>query len=96
MSLAKDKNATTDTPKLATVPMADVEQELDTSADGLSQAEAQRRLETYGYNELAEETLNPLVLAENSHPNGCCPGMIWNRSCLHGHKAENGQRIPLN
>jgi len=61
MSMEKDKNATTDKPKLATVPTSDLEQELNTSADGLSQAEAQRRLEKYGYNELAEETANPLL-----------------------------------
>jgi H+-transporting ATPase len=31
------------------------------TTDGLSQEEARRRLEQYGYNELAEETVNPLL-----------------------------------
>ncbi len=34
---------------------------LDLPAKGLSQAEATRRLEQYGYNELAEETSNPIL-----------------------------------
>jgi H+-transporting ATPase len=38
-----------------------LEAQLDTSPQGLSQAEAQRRLEQYGYNELAEETVNSLL-----------------------------------
>jgi len=59
--LAKDKSRKTDKPKLATLSMADVMQELDTSEQGLSKAEAQSRLGTYGYNELAEEKANQLL-----------------------------------
>jgi H+-transporting ATPase len=35
--------------------------QLQTSEDGLSQREATNRLQQYGYNELAEETKNPLI-----------------------------------
>ncbi len=59
--MTKNENATTDKPNLATVPMADLQHKLGTSPNGLSQAEAQRRLETYGSNELAKETVNPLL-----------------------------------
>jgi H+-transporting ATPase len=58
--LAK-KSTATEKPKLATLPVSDVEHELDTSTEGLSQAEAKSRLEKYGYNELAEEKENPLL-----------------------------------
>jgi H+-transporting ATPase len=43
------------------VPLDRLETQLQTSPNGLGQAEAQRRLEQYGYNELAEETANPLL-----------------------------------
>jgi H+-transporting ATPase len=39
----------------------ELESRLDTSLDGLTQAEAQRRLEKYGFNELVEEQVNPLL-----------------------------------
>jgi len=58
--LAK-KSAATEKPKLATLPLSDVEHELDTSPQGLDQAEAKSRLEKYGYNELGEEKENPLL-----------------------------------
>jgi H+-transporting ATPase len=45
----------------AELPLDKLEAQLGTSPQGLSLAEAQRRLETYGYNELAEETVNPLL-----------------------------------
>ncbi|MCY0906151.1 plasma-membrane proton-efflux P-type ATPase [Arthrobacter sp. H14-L1] len=48
-------------PDLASLPMADVLQQLDTSAEGLTQAEAAQRLSKYGPNEIAEHKSNPLL-----------------------------------
>jgi H+-transporting ATPase len=45
----------------AKLSLEKLEAQLDTSPQGISQAEAQRRLEQYGYNELAEEAVNPLL-----------------------------------
>jgi H+-transporting ATPase len=39
---------------LQTVPLAEVQRKLGSSADGLTQVEAQRRLTQYGPNEIAE------------------------------------------
>lgn len=47
--------------KAATLSLEELEAQLDTSPGGLSQAEAERRLEQYGHNELAEETTHPLL-----------------------------------
>ena len=47
--------------ELASLPMAELERRFDSSADGLSQAEAHERLEKYGYNELPEAHVNPLL-----------------------------------
>ena len=41
--------------------MSALETQLDTSADGLTQAEAATRLAKYGPNEIAEHTTNPLL-----------------------------------
>ncbi len=46
---------------LSSLPMEQVLGRLDTSPDGLSQAEAVTRLATYGPNEIAEHTTNPLL-----------------------------------
>ena len=46
---------------LKTLPVADVEKRLGTSPDGLSQAEAQKRLSQYGPNEIAEKKANQLL-----------------------------------
>lgn len=45
----------------AALPLAELQAQLGTSLDGLSQAEVQRRLAQYGYNELPEEKGNPLL-----------------------------------
>jgi H+-transporting ATPase len=45
---------------LSTLPLSDLQARLQTSAQGLSAAEAERRLGCYGYNELAEEHVNAL------------------------------------
>ena len=46
---------------LKTLPMAEVEKKLGSSPDGLSQAEAARRLTQYGPNEIKEEKQNVLL-----------------------------------
>ena len=46
---------------LTSLPMSEVEKRLGTSSDGLSQAEASKRLAQYGPNEIAEHTTNPLL-----------------------------------
>ena len=42
-------------------PLSELLRRLDASADGLTQDEAGRRLERFGYNELAEKKVNPLL-----------------------------------
>jgi len=42
-------------------PLPEVFEKLGTSDKGLSDSEAQKRLEEYGYNEIAEKKVNPLV-----------------------------------
>jgi len=46
---------------LKTLPMPEVEKRLQCTADGLTQAEAQKRLTKYGPNEIKEEKQNPLL-----------------------------------
>jgi H+-transporting ATPase len=47
--------------ELKTLPMPEVEKRLDSSPDGLTQAEAAKRLTQYGPNEIEEEKTNPLL-----------------------------------
>ena len=47
--------------QMKNLSLADLEQRLDASTDGLSVDEAVRRLEQYGYNELPEEKTNPFL-----------------------------------
>jgi H+-transporting ATPase len=56
---AKDPAKATD--DLKTLPLAEVEKRLESSPDGLSQAEAQKRLGRYGPNEIEEKKVNPLL-----------------------------------
>ena len=49
------------TDDLRSLPLPDVENKLASSPDGLSQAEAQKRLAQYGPNELAEKKTNALL-----------------------------------
>jgi H+-transporting ATPase len=60
---------------LKTLPMAEVEKKLGSSPDGLTQAEAQKRLTQYGPNELVEEKTN-LLLKFLSYFWGPIPWMI--------------------
>ncbi|MEO6823262.1 MAG: HAD-IC family P-type ATPase [Nitrosospira sp.] len=46
---------------LKSLPLAEMEKKLDSSPDGLSQAEAQRRLTQYGPNEIEEKKINPFL-----------------------------------
>ncbi len=46
---------------LKTLPMAEVTKALGSSSDGLTQAEAAKRLEQYGPNEIVEHKTNPLL-----------------------------------
>ena len=46
---------------LKTLPMAEVEKELGSSPEGLTQAEAQKRLTQYGPNEIEEKKTNALL-----------------------------------
>jgi H+-transporting ATPase len=46
---------------LKSLPVADVEKQLGSSSEGLSESEAQRRLAQYGPNEIAETRANPLL-----------------------------------
>ena len=46
---------------LKSLPLPEVEKKLGSSPDGLSQAEAQKRLTQYGPNEIAEKKTNPLL-----------------------------------
>jgi H+-transporting ATPase len=46
---------------LKTLPMPEVEKKLESSADGLTQAEAQKRLTQYGPNEIEEKKTNALL-----------------------------------
>src|ERR1017187_7752835 len=46
---------------LKTLPLAEVEKKLGSSPDGLSQAEAQKRLAQYGPNEIEEKKTNPFL-----------------------------------
>ena len=60
---------------LKTLPLAEVEKKLESSPDGLTQAEAQKRLTQYGPNELVEEKTN-LLLKFLSYFWGPIPWMI--------------------
>ncbi len=46
---------------LKTLPLPEVEKQLGSSPNGLSQAEAQKRLTQYGPNEITEKTTNPFL-----------------------------------
>jgi H+-transporting ATPase len=46
---------------LKTLPLAEVEKRLGSSENGLTQAEAQKRLTQYGPNEIAEKKTNELL-----------------------------------
>ncbi len=62
--MAKGNNANTavaEQDSSAKVSVAELEAQLGTSSNGLSQEEAQKRLTQYGYNELPEKKENPVL-----------------------------------
>ena len=59
MPISKDTAAVQ--VELQSLHLVDVQHQLGTSPHGLTQMEAQHRLEQYGYNEIAEKTVNPFV-----------------------------------
>ena len=58
---AKPGSKPTSNDDLKTLPMPEVQKRLESSPDGLSQAEAQKRLTQYGPNELEEKKTNPFL-----------------------------------
>jgi H+-transporting ATPase len=72
-----------DGASLKDVPVADLMQRLSSSQDGLSAAEAKQRLEKYGYNELLEKEVNP-ILKFLSYFRGPIPAMIIAAAVLSG------------
>ncbi|MDD5476022.1 MAG: cation-transporting P-type ATPase, partial [Syntrophales bacterium] len=46
---------------LKSLPLPEVEKKLGSSPDGLTQAEAQKRLTQYGLNEIEEKKINPFL-----------------------------------
>jgi H+-transporting ATPase len=65
------------------MPVPDLMKQLESSLDGLSEAEAQSRLTKYGYNEIAEKKVNP-ALKFLSYFWGPIPGMIIIAAILSG------------
>ncbi|MEJ2613436.1 MAG: plasma-membrane proton-efflux P-type ATPase [Ignavibacteriaceae bacterium] len=59
MKTNTEKPKTTDDYK--SMPLPDLEKKLESSPDGLTQAEAQKRLRQYGPNEIEEKKTNPLL-----------------------------------
>ena len=65
------------------MPLPDLEQRLGYYAGGLNQEEAKRRLVQYGYNEISEQRVNP-ILKFLSYLWGPIPGMIMVVAILSG------------
>ncbi len=65
------------------LPVTELMKQLESSPDGLSESEAQKRLVKYGYNELVEKKVNP-VLKFLSYFWGPIPGMIIIAAILSG------------
>ena len=79
----KDNLAQLAEQKLKDLPLAEMQKQLSSSPNGISQAEAQKRLETYGHNELPEKKENPL-LKFLSYFWGPIPIMIMVAAALSG------------
>ena len=68
---------------LQAMPMSELLSHLGSTENGLSKAEAQNRIAQYGYNELAEEKVNP-ILKFLSYFWGPIPAMIMIAAVLSG------------
>ena len=79
----KDKMTQSAERQLKDLPLPEMQKQLSSSPDGLSKAEAQKRLEKYGYNELPEKKGSP-VLKFLSYFWGPIPGMIMVAAILSG------------
>jgi H+-transporting ATPase len=82
-SKARAKTLETTETQLKDLSVAELLARLQSSPSGLSQAEAQHRLDQYGYNELPEKKINP-VLKFLSYFWGPIPGMIIVAAILSG------------
>jgi len=80
---SKDKMTQSAEQQLKDLPLAEMQKQLSSSADGLSKAEAQKRLTKYGYNELPEKKGSP-VLKFLSYFWGPIPIMIMIAAVLSG------------
>ncbi len=80
---ARSKSAQPAEAQPVALSLAELKTRLGASPDGLSQDEAQRRLAQYGYNELPEKKINP-VLKFLSYFWGPIPGMIAVAAILSG------------
>jgi len=80
---ARAKTLETTETQLKDLSVAELLVRLQSSPSGLSQAEAQRRLDHYGYNELPEKKVNP-VLKFLSYFWRPIPGMIMVVAILSG------------
>ncbi len=63
---------------LGSLPLPEAEAELAVAGDGLSAAEATRRLQQYGPNALPEQTVNPVLKFLSSFI-ACTRGPFWSR-----------------
>jgi len=82
-SQSKDKVTLSAEQQLKDLPLAEIQKQLSSSPDGISKAEAQKRLEKYGYNELPEKKSNPF-LKFLSYFWGPIPVMIMVAAILSG------------
>jgi len=80
---SKDEKAKSTQGQLKDLPVVELLKNLKSSPDGLNKAEAERRLDEYGYNELPEKKENPL-LKFLSYFWGPIPGMIMVAAILSG------------
>ena len=59
-TMVRDDIANIANRELENVDVAELQQQLHTSAEGLSRSEARARLDQYGFNELTEKSVNPI------------------------------------